>query len=134
MVSPRRRLYIWIMTTSSISPIAPTSPATPVSRAPSSAFTLLALAVLAGFGAYSLWVIAAEGYFGFLHLAGREPWALQLLLDLVIAVGFASAWMFADARKRKLTAWPYAVAAVFVGSLAILAYCVRRSFTPRSGT
>jgi hypothetical protein len=59
---------------------------------------------------------------------------MQLLLDLVIAVGFGTAWMVADARKRRLTAWPYAVAAVFAGSLAILAYCVRRSITRRPGT
>jgi hypothetical protein len=105
-----------------------------ISSPPSRPFTLLAIALLAGFGAFSMWVIVTEGYFGFLILAGQDRWALQLLLDLCIALGFAAAWMFGDARRRQITAWPYAVASVFVGSLAILAYCVRRSFTPRRGT
>ena len=92
-------------------------------------FTVIAAAILAVFGVFSTWVVATEGYFGFLELAGREWWALQMLIDLVIALMFAAGWMIADARKRGITTWPYIVLTVFLGSIGILAYCVRRGIT-----
>ncbi|MGN6108079.1 MAG: hypothetical protein ACTHU0_23430 [Kofleriaceae bacterium] len=82
--------------------------------------------VLVPFTAYSLWVIATHGYTGFLMLAGREPWAMQMLLDLFLSLSFAVGWLRADARKHGLAAWPYIVATPFVGAIAILAYVVRR--------
>jgi hypothetical protein len=82
--------------------------------------------ILAAFGAFSLWVIYGHGYTGFLALAGREPWALQMLLDLVLALSFALGWLRADARRRGIAAWPYFVATLFLGSIGVLAYVVRR--------
>ena len=87
--------------------------------------------VLAAFGAYSLWVVAGYGYTGFLSLAAREPWALQMLLDLVIACSFGIGWMVADARKRSIAAWPYIVTTLALGSIGLLAYVVRRGLTAR---
>jgi hypothetical protein len=97
------------------------------------AFT--AAVVLAAFTAFSLWVIYGHGYTGFLSLAGREPWALQLLLDLAISLSFTLGWLHADARRRRITAWPYFVATLFLGSIGVLAYVVRRGMgvTPRPG-
>ena len=69
-----------------------------------------------------------QGYFGFVALAGREPWALQMLIDLVISLALAVGWMVGDARKRRIATWPYIVATVVLGSIGILAYCVRRGF------
>lgn len=89
--------------------------------------------VLAAFTAFSLWVVDGHGYTGFLSLAGREPWALQMLLDLVIALSFALGWMRADARRRGIAAWPYFAATLGLGSIGILAYVVRRGLTPRPG-
>lgn len=89
------------------------------------AFT--AAVILAAFGAFSLWVIHGHGYTGFLALAGREPWALQMLLDLVLALSFALGWLRADARRRGIAAWPYFAATIFLGSIGVLAYVVRRS-------
>jgi hypothetical protein len=86
----------------------------------------LAALVLATFGAYSIWVVAGHGYTGFLSLAAREPWALQMLLDLVIACSFGIGWMLPDAKKRGITAWPFVVTTVFFGSIGLLAYAVRR--------
>ena len=96
--------------------------------------TLVAALVLAVFGVFSIWVVATHGYFGFIQLAGREPWALQMLIDLVIALSVAVGWMIGDARKRRIATWPYVVATVALGSIGILAYCVRRSVTPPQGT
>ncbi len=92
---------------------------------------------LAAFTAYSLWVVAGYGYTGFLSLASREPWALQLLLDLVIACSFGVGCMTTDARKHGITTWPFIVATVFLGSVGLLGYVVWRGVAlprPRSGT
>ena len=111
---------------SAFSGSATRSPARPSGRP----LALVAALVLAGFGAFSVWVVATQGYFGFLAVAGREPWALQMLLDLVISASFAAGWMIADARRRRIAVWPYLVVTVFLGSIGILSYCVRRAFAP----
>ncbi|HVK78098.1 MAG TPA: hypothetical protein VM734_32545 [Kofleriaceae bacterium] len=87
---------------------------------------LIAGVILLGFTAYSLWVVAGHGYLGFVHLAGREPWALQMLLDLVIACAFGVGWMHADARKRGLRSWPFVPVVIGFGSIGLLAYVVWR--------
>lgn len=88
--------------------------------------SILAPIVLLAFTAYSLVVVAQHGYTGFLSLAGREPWALQMLLDLVIACSFAVGWMIHDARRHQLVAWPFAILTVFFGSVGLLGYVVWR--------
>jgi hypothetical protein len=92
---------------------------------------VVAALVLAGFGAFSLWVVATEGYFGFLQAAGRERWALQMLLDLVIALTVAIGWMRGDARRRGIAMWPYVIATILLGSIGVLAYLVRRGVAVR---
>lgn len=119
MVAPRRRGYLWRMTTTTAIPSPSIRP-----------LSLVASLVLAVFGVFSIWVVATHGYFGFIALAGREPWALQMLIDLAISVAFAVGWMIGDARKRRIATWPYIVACVLLGSIGVLAYCVHRGFTP----
>jgi hypothetical protein len=109
-------------------------PRSTTAAAPSRTATVLAAIVLAGFGAFSIWVVATQGYFGFLGLAGREPWGLQMLLDLVIALSVAFGWMRSDARRRGIATWPFLIATIVLGSIGILAYCVRRGVTPIRGT
>jgi hypothetical protein len=105
------------MTTIAASPVSPSSIRTKA---------LVAGLVLAAFGAYSLWVVAGYGYTGFLSLAAREPWAMQMLLDLVIACSFGIGWMVHDARKRSISPWPFIVTTLALGSIGLLAYVVRR--------
>jgi hypothetical protein len=90
---------------------------------------LAAVAVFVAFTGFSLWVVATRGYFGFLTLARHDTWALQMLLDLVIACSFAIAWMVQDARKRGITPWPYVAAVIPLGSVGVLAYMIRRALT-----
>ena len=87
------------------------------------------LVVLAAFGAYSVNVVANHGYFGFFAVAWREPWAMQMLLDLTIAVTLFTCWMIPDARRRGIAWWPYLAACVALGSIGALAYLVRRSLS-----
>jgi hypothetical protein len=84
------------------------------------------LVVLLAFSAFSLWVVATKGYFGFLTLARDEPWGLQVLLDVAISCFLYSTWMVRDARERKLPVAPYLVAMLFLGSIGALAYLVHR--------
>jgi hypothetical protein len=83
--------------------------------------------VLVAFLAYSSWVVIRCGYFGFLILASREPWAMQMLLDLSIALFLVGAWMRRDARERSLPVVPYLVLLPLLGSIGVLAYLVHRS-------
>jgi hypothetical protein len=87
---------------------------------------VLAAAVLTIFTTFSLWVGFTEGFFSWVSLVRREPWALQILLDLIIAAWIAASWMVRDARKRKITVWPYLIVTSAIGSLGLLAYLVHR--------
>lgn len=106
MVQPHARTYLGDMPTSS----------------------KVAALILAGFGAFSVWVVASRGYFGFLTLAAHDRWALQMLLDLVIACSFVIGWMRRDAKKRGINPWPYIALTIPLGSIGPLAYLVRRGF------
>jgi hypothetical protein len=88
-----------------------------------------AVVVFLAFTGFSLWVVATRGYLGFLTLAGDDRWALQMLIDLVIACSFAIAWMIGDARKRGINPWPYVAAVVPLGSVGVLAYMIRRALS-----
>jgi hypothetical protein len=155
MVAPRAGGYRFRMTTTTaassidtpagaggVSPDSLRSPNGPSVRpvlgeAPGRGLAALAALLLAVFGAFSMWVVGTQGYFGFIELAGRERWALQMLIDLVIALSFAVGWMVTDARKRGIASWPYVVVTVVLGSIGVLAYCVRRALAPitrRPGT
>lgn len=83
--------------------------------------------VLVAFTAFSVLVIVEHGYLGFLTLSFREPWALQMLLDLSIALFLFGSWMRRDARNRGIPVTPYLLLLPFVGSIAALAYLVHRA-------
>jgi hypothetical protein len=94
---------------------------------------ILALLVLVPFAAFSLWVVDGHGLTGFLPLAGREPWALQMLLDLLFACLIYATWLVPDARRRGIPAWPYLVLTLAAGSMGGLAYLVHRGLFAGSG-
>jgi hypothetical protein len=85
------------------------------------------LLTLVPFTAFSVVVVARHGYFGFITLSLREPWALQMLLDLTIALFLVSGWMRRDARKHGIPVLPYLVALPLLGSVGALAYLVHRN-------
>jgi len=87
----------------------------------------LPLLILLAFGTFSAELVRADGYTGFLTVAAREKWALQMLLDVGIACTVAGfLWLVPDAKKRGIPAWPYLVATLFLGSVGLLAYLVHR--------
>ena len=86
------------------------------------AFVIVGLPFLA----VTAYAIVKHGYFGFLTLSFREPWALQMLLDLSIALFFVGGWLQRDAKKHGISALPYLVLMPFVGSVATFAYLIHR--------
>ena len=87
---------------------------------------VILLTVLVAFTAWSSWITWEEGYWGFLTLALEERWGAQVLVDLVIMSFVAWGGIWKDARQQRITAWPYLVATLFLGSIGPLAYLVHR--------
>ncbi|MGV3621238.1 MAG: hypothetical protein ACO1OB_10495 [Archangium sp.] len=88
----------------------------------------IAVLVFVVFTGWSITIAIAHGSTGFLALAAREPWAMQMLIDLVLALLVATAWVRSDAKKRGLPWLPYVVLAPILGSPPVLAYIVHREF------
>lgn len=84
------------------------------------------IAVFLGFTGWSVTVAMADGPLGFLTLAMRERWALQVLLDLAISLVVGWTWLRVDARERGIPAWPYMLGTLTLGSIGVLAYLIHR--------
>lgn len=91
----------------------------------------LALVVFVVFTVYSLIVVANHGLSGLIDTHAEGGWAIQILLDLVLALTMF--WVVAapDARARGINFWPYLVLTPLLGSIAPLAYFVHRSLRRR---
>ena len=57
----------------------------------------------------------------------------QMLLDLVIALVLFTFWMFPDARKNGIPAWPYFLLILTLGSIGALAYLTHRGLRQGRG-
>lgn len=88
---------------------------------------VILIAVFVAFTAWTFSIVADQGYTGFLALATQEPWAAQMLVDLVIALVLFMGWMLRDAREHGIPAWPYAGLILVTGSIGALAYLIHRT-------
>ena len=86
--------------------------------------------VLLDFTALTAWALFTGSTPEMFAQIWNNPWALQITLDLCIAATFGIAWMWRDAKEHGINPLPWALAVVPTGSLALLAYAVRRSFAP----
>jgi len=91
---------------------------------------VLLILVFAAFGAYSTYVMFEVGYLGIWRSALRDSGSIQVLCDLCVSLGLVCAWMIRDARQRGRNAWPFALAALLVGSFAPLLYLLLRQHQP----
>jgi hypothetical protein len=82
--------------------------------------------ILAGFSAFTAYVVWQYGYVGLFERALADAATIQLSLDLVIALSVALLWIVRDARERGIGVAPYVVATVFLGSIGPLLYLVGR--------
>lgn len=83
-------------------------------------------AVLLPFATFSLIVVGEVGYIGLWQAGFTSQASLQILLDLCIACGLGSLWLISDARRRGVTAWPWLLAVLALGSIGLLAYLFAR--------
>lgn len=88
---------------------------------------LLPIVALALFSVLSVELFVTAGLQGVAVF--REPMALQVALDLCIAAAFTGAWMHRDARERGISATPFLILLPLLGSIAALAYLVRRNLS-----
>lgn len=91
----------------------------------------LVVAVFVAFTSWSLTVVFSSGLLGFITLAGQEPWAAQMLVDLAISLTVAWLWLGNDAKSRGISPWPYIVATAALGSIGVLAYLIHRELVGR---
>jgi hypothetical protein len=82
--------------------------------------------LLADFSAFTAWVIWQHGYVSFLQLPLQSPVALQVAIDLVIALGITSAFVWRDARARGVSPLPFLAITAVLGSIGPLLYFVLR--------
>ena len=94
--------------------------------------------VLADFVALTGYAIVEAGTTGFVPVAfefARESaWGLQILVDFGIAIALVLTWIVSDARVRGVSAWPFVLLTLTLGSIGPLAYLVRRERQTASTT
>lgn len=91
---------------------------------------LIAVGWLA-FTVFSFAVVAHHGFFGFLTLSAREPWGLQVYLDLAVTTMVAATFVYRDAREHQINAWPYIVWMLCLGAIGLLPYLFHRELKRR---
>lgn len=78
------------------------------------------------FTAYTVTVVLEHGLLGFIPVHMVGGWALQVFIDLVLALTGFLALAVPDARRRGIDIRPFVVATMLLGSVGMLAYFVRR--------
>ena len=82
-----------------------------------------ALIVLLAMDAYS---VCLYGYIGFFQMVLANFAGVTAFVDLLIALVLIIVWMGEDARQRNVSAIPYLVLTIALGSIGPLFYLIRR--------
>ena len=83
--------------------------------------------VLIAFAALNVYGILAGGLSGFVDLIkDANPWTILLGTDLVISLSLIGVWMWYDAKKRGVSAFPFIVLTCGLGSIGPLLYLILR--------
>ncbi len=82
--------------------------------------------VLADFAALNAYAVYQYGYVGVWELLLANAATTLAVVDLTIALGLVSLWMWRDARARGWSATPYLILTAFLGSVGPLLYLIRR--------
>ena len=80
--------------------------------------------VLLAFADLNAYVVWHYGYMGFWELITANAATIAALVDLTIALGFVTVWMWRDAHRRGITVAPYVVLTALLGSIGPLLYLV----------
>jgi hypothetical protein len=82
--------------------------------------------VLADFTALTGYAVYLHGYAGFFELITANLATVTVFVDLCIALSLVAVWMWRDARDRGLSAVPYLLLTLALGSIGPLLYLIRR--------
>ena len=85
--------------------------------------------VLLAFGGFEAWGVYQVGYAGVFEQALGTTGALLAFVDLTIALGLVTLWMWQDARERGIEFLPYVILTLTLGSVGPLCYLIRREST-----
>lgn len=85
---------------------------------------LFAALVLADFSALTAYAVYEYGYVGFFELVFANAVTVTLFADLFIALSLVMVWMWNDAKKRGISALPYVLLTLGLGSVGPLLYLV----------
>ena len=88
--------------------------------------SLLLLAVLLPFLAYTAWAFADVGLVGAFEAALGTPVGVQVGLDLLIALGLFVFWMWQDASARGRNPLGWTLLVCGTGSIGALVYLIAR--------
>lgn len=82
--------------------------------------------VIALFSVLTVLALTDVGYLGILEPHFQTWGGGQVFADLVIVCTLACIWMLSDARTSGVSAWPFLVITLFLGSFGPLLYLVAR--------
>lgn len=82
--------------------------------------------LLLDFTGLTVYAVFHYGYIGFFEALLSSAVGITALVDLVIALGLVTVWMWQDARDRGWTPLPYAILTLAFGSVGPLLYLIRR--------
>ena len=82
--------------------------------------------VLCDFLGLTAYAVYQYGYVGFFEQVMANWATITVFVDLVIALSLVIAWMVRDARQRGVSAVPYVVLTLALGSVGPLVYVIRR--------
>jgi hypothetical protein len=87
--------------------------------------------VLLAFGGFEAWGVYQVGYVGVVEQALGSTGAVLAFVDLTIALGLVTVWMWQDARARGIGLVPYLLLTLTLGSVGPLCYLIRREGAER---
>lgn len=82
--------------------------------------------VFVAFIGLTLIAVYHHGIIGIFKIQFQTFAGIQVLVDLVIALGLFIVWMWKDARQNQKNAWFWTIAVLATGSIAALAYLLTR--------
>lgn len=83
--------------------------------------------VLLDFSALTAYAIYQIGYSGFVEGMTANIGTITAMVDLTIALSLIGVWMWNDAKARGISALPYLVLTLALGSVGPLLYLLRTS-------
>ena len=79
-----------------------------------------------GFTAFTGYVLVTYGATGWIPIAFANPVSTLVTVDLFIALAMVMAWVYADAKARGVSPWPYLALTLGTGSVGTLLYLLVR--------